>query len=262
MYHICIFSPQAHKGIKGFVKDKKDDPIVGAILSVEGHKKDIITASRGDYWRLLMPGQYKVTASAKGFAPVTRTVSVEPGPAKQLNFVLNRSGASEALASQDEPNPAEDSQPSPEEGPLPYQVQNAPQMSQMSVAGTGSNMMGGNMNSDNYGYGLGGGGYGGGFTETGGGNYGNGFGVLNGGFSNGFGINMMSGPEINPGGMQYAENKAPNSVNNNLELSGPLQDGALDRLAMMSPFETQSKDSENAPINVLTDDKNESNPFQ
>ena len=261
-----MFCPQAHKGIKGFVKNEKDEPIVGASIAVEGHKKDIITASKGDYWRLLLPGQYKVIASAKGYVPVTKTVTAKAGPAQQLNFNLKASDNSASEAAQDEPNPVEDSQPSPHEGAQPYQVQASPQTTPLAVPGMGSNMVGGDMNLGNYGYGLGGqGGFGGGFGDTGG-TYGGGFGgnVLNGGFSDGYGINMINNPENSQGGLQlnlgervtaYGANKASPSLGNNLELSGPLQDGALDRLAMMSPYETQSKDTENAPFNVLTDEK-------
>ena len=225
---------------------------------MEGHKKDIITASTGDYWRLLMPGKYRVTASAKGFAPVTKTISVQKGPAQQLNFIMNQSGSSKIF--HDKPNPVEDSQPSPEEGTVSYQVQSTPQTNPM--AGAGGNIMDGNINLDNnYGYGQGGGLYGGGFADTGG-SYEGGFGVLNGGFSNGYGINMLSNPESSPGGppLNIGENLMRYSPNG-MEMSGPLQDGALDRLAMMSPYETQSKDTESASISAVTDDKdfNENN---
>lgn len=49
-------------------------------------------ASGGDYWRILNPGEYRVTARAEGYNPSVKTCSVfyDIG-ATQCNFVLSRS---------------------------------------------------------------------------------------------------------------------------------------------------------------------------
>lgn len=51
-------------------------PIPHAKISVEGRKHDIYAAETGDYWRLLVPGRYNVTASAVGYETLTRSVNV------------------------------------------------------------------------------------------------------------------------------------------------------------------------------------------
>ncbi|XP_068460764.1 inactive carboxypeptidase-like protein X2 [Clinocottus analis] len=69
---MLIFMEQVHRGIRGIVKDQQGNPIANATVSVEGINHDVTTALTGDYWRLLNPGEYRVTARAEGFSPVTK----------------------------------------------------------------------------------------------------------------------------------------------------------------------------------------------
>uniref|UniRef100_A0A672SXM0 Adipocyte enhancer-binding protein 1 n=1 Tax=Sinocyclocheilus grahami TaxID=75366 RepID=A0A672SXM0_SINGR len=89
---LLTFMAQVHRGIKGVVRDKEGNPISNATLSVEGVNHDIRTGESGDYWRLLNPGEYRVTARAEGYSPFTRlcVVGFDPG-ATLCNFDLNKS---------------------------------------------------------------------------------------------------------------------------------------------------------------------------
>ncbi|XP_034627631.1 probable carboxypeptidase X1 [Trachemys scripta elegans] len=80
---LLVFMEQVRRGIKGVVRDKDTEQgIADAIIAVDGINHDVRTAFDGDYWRLLNPGEYEVTAAAEGYHPVTRTcrVSYEDNP--------------------------------------------------------------------------------------------------------------------------------------------------------------------------------------
>lgn len=113
-------------GIAGFVRDKDTElGIADAVIAVDGINHDVTTgvcggelgwrcgegvrlgqrlritesgscfsllaAWGGDYWRLLTPGDYMVTASAEGYHSVTRScrVTFEEGPVP-CNFHLTK----------------------------------------------------------------------------------------------------------------------------------------------------------------------------
>ncbi|KAI1291850.1 Carboxypeptidase E [Halotydeus destructor] len=91
---------KAHIGIKGFVSEAISGlPIDGAAIKVRnvtsGRNQeidhDVTTISSGEYWRLLTPGQYEVTALKSGYEPVTKLVkvsNVSHQEAFKVDFVL------------------------------------------------------------------------------------------------------------------------------------------------------------------------------
>ncbi|CAK6437901.1 unnamed protein product [Pipistrellus nathusii] len=86
------FMKQVHQGVKGFVLDATDGRgILNATISVSEINHPVTTYKTGDYWRLLVPGAYKITASAEGYNPVTKNVTVKSEGAVQVNFTLVRS---------------------------------------------------------------------------------------------------------------------------------------------------------------------------
>ena len=58
----CLILQSTHMGIKGLVKDANNNPVASAMIVVEGIDKPINTTSRGEYWRLLAPGNYRARA--------------------------------------------------------------------------------------------------------------------------------------------------------------------------------------------------------
>ncbi|MEE6521943.1 hypothetical protein FKM82_020298 [Ascaphus truei] len=89
---LLSFMEQVHRGLKGIVTDRQGEPIPNATISVAEINHYVKTASGGDYWRILNPGEYRVTARADGYTQSTKTCSVgyDIG-ATNCNFVLPRS---------------------------------------------------------------------------------------------------------------------------------------------------------------------------
>ncbi|XP_064424964.1 carboxypeptidase D isoform X2 [Latimeria chalumnae] len=85
------FIKQVHRGVTGFVLDASDRTgIMNATISVAEVNHPITSDRAGDYWRLLVPGVYKLTASARGYKPAVENVTVGDGEAVVVNFTLAR----------------------------------------------------------------------------------------------------------------------------------------------------------------------------
>jgi len=90
---LYTFIEAAHMGIKGIVKDSNNNPVPQAKLVVEGIDHPVHTNSRGEYWRLLTPGKYKISVSAPGYQPSdSMEVAVTPNKkeAPILDFTLKQ----------------------------------------------------------------------------------------------------------------------------------------------------------------------------
>ncbi|XP_026545885.1 carboxypeptidase D [Notechis scutatus] len=88
------FIKQVHQGVWGFVLDATDGRgILNATINIASIDHSVSTYKAGDYWRLLAPGTYKITASTRGYNSETKMVKVEENNAAQVNFTLSRKGS-------------------------------------------------------------------------------------------------------------------------------------------------------------------------
>lgn len=89
---LLAFMQQVHRGAKGFVRSTSGNPIYNATIEVEGISKTMKTAKDGDFWRILTPGNYTITASAPGYVSETRRSIIVPDDVVgvSVNFTLLR----------------------------------------------------------------------------------------------------------------------------------------------------------------------------
>ena len=56
-----------HRGVKGFVTSSAGGaPLANATVTVVGVERAVRSARDGDYWRLLLPGEYRLSVAADG----------------------------------------------------------------------------------------------------------------------------------------------------------------------------------------------------
>jgi len=57
------FLAEAHRGVHGFVMDENGNAIEKASLKVKGREVGFHSTKYGEFWRVLMPGVYKISVS-------------------------------------------------------------------------------------------------------------------------------------------------------------------------------------------------------
>ncbi|XP_077997618.1 carboxypeptidase M-like isoform X3 [Glandiceps talaboti] len=63
-------------GVKGQVLDENDRPIVGAKVSIKDRDIPFRTGVDGDYWRVLLPGEYVIVVEKDGYGKAEKSVTV------------------------------------------------------------------------------------------------------------------------------------------------------------------------------------------
>lgn len=91
---LCILIVCFCTGVKGVVMDSYGKPVQNAVVAVEGRRNlcPFRTDRNGEYYRLLLPGNYTIKVTYPGHKTLTQTVQVPYGPDKfsalTHNFLL------------------------------------------------------------------------------------------------------------------------------------------------------------------------------
>jgi carboxypeptidase M len=84
------FLGEAHRGVKGFVKNDDFQPIEGASMKIRGRDVGFQTTKEGEFWRILLPGIYTMEVYAEGFAPREVDFAIVEKNPTVLNITLRR----------------------------------------------------------------------------------------------------------------------------------------------------------------------------
>ncbi|XP_061085531.1 carboxypeptidase M isoform X2 [Conger conger] len=110
---LLAYMQQVHLGVKGQVLDSTGAPVQNALVEVKGRRNicPFRTDRNGEYYRLLLPGNYTFTVTVPGQEPERRNLSVPYGPerfsALTQNFVLERGSGGGAVPDPDAAEPTE-----------------------------------------------------------------------------------------------------------------------------------------------------------
>lgn len=85
---LLAYINEVHKGVKGFVFSTNCNPLPNATIHIVDRDHNVTTACDGDYWRLLVPGEYQLMAIAEEHFPQVVNITILEGPAVQVNFTL------------------------------------------------------------------------------------------------------------------------------------------------------------------------------
>ena len=74
---MLVVLESVHGGIKGCVVDQDGSPLCGAAVHVTGKDKTVTSSNRGEFWRMLLPGNYTVKATHENMFGVIESDLVE-----------------------------------------------------------------------------------------------------------------------------------------------------------------------------------------
>lgn len=95
------FMKEIHKGIRGMVVDSVTGQPLKAMLSISNldcDSSEVFSRNQGDFYRLLLPGTYTMTASAPGYSPKSMTVTVGNDTATNVTFELSNANTQDINA--------------------------------------------------------------------------------------------------------------------------------------------------------------------
>ncbi|XP_037068654.1 uncharacterized protein LOC119089958 [Pollicipes pollicipes] len=84
------FVAESHRGVRGFVTDRNNNPIEGAALKVQGRNVGFQTTQHGEFWRILLPGTYVMEVFAEGYYPREQQFSVREEYPTELTIAMDR----------------------------------------------------------------------------------------------------------------------------------------------------------------------------
>jgi len=85
---LVSFLGESQRGVRGFVTDPTGRPLENVAVKIKGRDAPFQTTKYGEYWRILLPGYYRVEAYKEGFDPAEAEFLVAGHHVAELNLTL------------------------------------------------------------------------------------------------------------------------------------------------------------------------------
>lgn len=85
---LIAFIREATKGVRGLIIDPAGKPIADVKLKIKGRDFSFRASKRGEFWRVLLPGEYILQVSTTGYVPIEKRFSVGIEKATELRITL------------------------------------------------------------------------------------------------------------------------------------------------------------------------------
>lgn len=85
---LLSFMAEAHKGVRGLVLDQYGKAIPFAKLKIKGRDFNFKASQRGEFWRILLPGDYVIEAKADGYYPSEKSFQIKPDKVTTLELTM------------------------------------------------------------------------------------------------------------------------------------------------------------------------------
>ncbi|CAD5207809.1 unnamed protein product [Bursaphelenchus okinawaensis] len=94
VYSLLSFMELVHQNVYGVVRDEDGQPVGNATVEISGggQGKSVQTTGLGEYWRVLVPGNYTVRITHDHHEPHEFNVTVSPNKAKLHNVTMESAG--------------------------------------------------------------------------------------------------------------------------------------------------------------------------
>lgn len=85
---LLVYLGQVHRGVRGLIMDTNGNLVSRATLKIQSRDVTFKSSSRGEYWRILLPGVYTLEVTADGYQPVEKTFTVTEGQITNVSVRL------------------------------------------------------------------------------------------------------------------------------------------------------------------------------
>lgn len=85
---LLAYLGEVHRGVRGLIQDVNGNSVPSATLKIKGREMTFRASNRGEFWRILLPGVYKIEVFADGYHPAEQQFTVQEGQVTYVTLQL------------------------------------------------------------------------------------------------------------------------------------------------------------------------------